>query len=72
MYGKLINNIRYVDDTVGLANSTEELHLMKRIQRAIVEIGLNLNQYKTKWMLVRKTQQPVLVNSTPWIHTNTS
>lgn len=59
MNGEVINNIRYADDTVVLANSLDELrYLMERVQRISEENGLSLNIDKTKWMLVSKTQQP--------------
>ena len=53
--GETINNIRYADDTVILANSLEDLQtLLEKINATIVKYGLNLNTSKTKYMTISK------------------
>ncbi|KAH1021617.1 hypothetical protein HUJ04_011113 [Dendroctonus ponderosae] len=55
--GEWINNVRYADDTVILANNIVELQgVMERIQKVSADHGLNLNISKTKWMVVSKDQ----------------
>ena len=49
-----INNLRYADDTTLMAESEEELHLMKSLLMKVTEesekVGLKLNIQKTKIM----------------------
>lgn len=53
--GKIINNIRYADDTVIIANSPEGLQrLMDAITREGDALGLRINTDKTKTMVVSK------------------
>ena len=49
--GRNINNLRYADDTILLAESEEELksHLMK-VKEESEKVGLKLNIQKTKMM----------------------
>ena len=49
--GRNINNLRYADDTILLAESEEELksHLMK-VKEESEKVGLKLNVQKTKIM----------------------
>ena len=49
--GRNINNLRYADDTILLAESEEELksHLMK-VKEESEKVGLKLNIQKTKIM----------------------
>lgn len=53
--GVPINNFRYADDTVLLANSDIELqYLLERVVEACNEYGLQLNTKKTKYMVISK------------------
>ena len=45
-----INNLRYADDTTLMAESKEELHLMK-VKGESEKVGLKLNIQKTKIMV---------------------
>ena len=46
--GRLLTNLRYADDTVLLAGSSEELQeLLQRVQNKSEEYGLFLNVKKT-------------------------
>lgn len=59
MNGETINNIRYADDTVIIANNNEELQrIVQNIHSASEEYGLSLNTSKTKWMIISKSQHP--------------
>ena len=51
--GRNINNIRYADDTILMAESEEELNsrLMK-VKEESEKVGLKLNIQKTRWYLV--------------------
>lgn len=54
--GETVNNIRYADDTVIIAESQEALqNLLNRISQTGKEYGLNINVRKTKVMAVSKT-----------------
>ena len=45
-----INNLRYVDDTILMAESEEELkNLLKRVNEESQKAGLKLNIEKKKW-----------------------
>ena len=49
--GRNINNLRYADDTILLAESEEELNsLLKKVKEESEKIGLKLNIQKTKIM----------------------
>ena len=49
--GRNINNLRYVDDTILMAESEEELkNLLKRVNEESQKAGLKLNIQKTKIM----------------------
>ena len=52
--GRNINNLRYVDDTILMAESEEELKsLLKEVKKKVEKVGLKLNIQKTKsWHLV--------------------
>lgn len=55
-----INNIRYADDTVLLAETMEGLQqLLDQIVRTSEEFGLTLNIQKTKYMVITKSRIPV-------------
>lgn len=58
--GQTINNIRYADDTVILADSMNKLqHLMDKVNTACKDKGLKMNISKTKFMIISKTiRQP--------------
>jgi len=57
--GKIINNLRYADDTVLIAGSIENLQkILNKVVTAIVNLGLNLNARKTKYMVIDKEQNP--------------
>ena len=49
--GRIINNLRYADDTTLMAESEEELKsLLKKVKEESEEVGLKLNIQKTKIM----------------------
>ena len=53
--GRNINNLRYADDTILLAESEEELNsLLKKVKEESEKIGLKLNIQKTKIMALQK------------------
>ena len=53
--GRNLNNIRYADDTVLIADTEEKLQaLVQALVRASGERGLNLNGSKTKVMVISK------------------
>jgi hypothetical protein len=53
--GNIINNLRYADDTVLLAENPEELqHLVKEVSMKSREYGLEMNIKKTKTMVINK------------------
>ena len=61
--GGNVNNIRYADDTVLLADSAEKLEsLVGALVRASDRYGLKLNTTKTKIMVVTKGSDMVRVN----------
>lgn len=56
--GRNINNIRYADDTVLIADTRQKLQEMLNIVKEESEIkGLTINVRKTKWMVISKNQQ---------------
>ena len=47
--GRNINNLRYADDTILMAESEEELkNLLMKVKEESGKVGLNLNIQKTK------------------------
>ena len=49
--GRIINNLRYADDTTLMAESEEELKsLLMKVKEASEKVGLGLNIQKTKIM----------------------
>ena len=53
--GKVINNIRFADDTVIIASSAEELQrLLSRTSTFCEQYGLKMNVKKTKYMIITK------------------
>ena len=49
--GRIINNLRYADDTTLMAESEEELNsLLMKVKEASEKVGLKLNIQKTKIM----------------------
>jgi ribosome-interacting GTPase 1 len=61
--GTIINNIRYADDMVILAESGEQLQiLMEILNKESEEMGLTINKRKTKTMVFSKTVNPVQLN----------
>ena len=55
--GRLINNLRYADDTTLLCETKEDLmFLLKRVQQLSKEKGLLLNTKKTKIMVLDKNR----------------
>ena len=57
--GKNINNIRYADDTVLIADSEEKLQrLVERVDAAGEEMGLRINRKKTECMVMSKRTAP--------------
>ena len=53
--GEYINNLRYADDTVLIAESEEELQkLVNEVKERSLEYGLKMNTKKTKTMVVRR------------------
>lgn len=54
--GITINNLRYADDTVLLAETLEDLQtIINKIVEVSEEYGLTLNTNKTKYMLITKS-----------------
>ena len=61
--GRNINNIRYADDTVLIADSEEKLQtLVQALVQSSQERGLKLNISKTKVMVVSKSTQNIRTN----------
>ena len=48
--GRNINNFRYADDTILMAESEEELSLLTKVKEESEKVGLKLNIQKTKIM----------------------
>ena len=48
--GRNINNFRYADDTILMAESEEELSLLTKVKEESENVGLKLNIQKTKIM----------------------
>ena len=52
--GRNINNLRYADDTILMAESEEELKsLLMKVKEESEKVGLKLNIQKTKIMVLR-------------------
>ena len=52
IYGKNVNNLRYVDDTTLMAESKEELKsLLMKVKEESEKVGLKFNIQKTKIMV---------------------
>ena len=61
--GRNLNNIRYADDMVLIADSEEKLHnLTTRLQEECTRMGLKINIGKTEVMGVSKRPEPLQVN----------
>lgn len=57
--GVVINNIRYADDTLLVADTPDGLQrLLNRVAEAGLEYGLKLNGAKTKYMIISKDTNP--------------
>ena len=55
--GEIINNLRYADDTVLIAESEEELQkLIDAVKEQSLVYGLKMNKKKTKTMIVRRNE----------------
>lgn len=53
--GEVVNNIRYADDTVIIAENLVDLQeLVNRVNEACKNWGLSINLNKTKYMVVSK------------------
>ena len=50
LLGEKISNLRYTDDTTLMAESKEELNLLKKLKEESEKAGLKLNIQKTKIM----------------------
>ena len=48
--GRNINNLRYADDTILMADSREEKSLLMKVKEQSEKVGLKLNIQKTKIM----------------------
>ena len=48
--GRNINNLRYADDTILMAESEEELSLLMKVKQESEKVGLKLNIQKAKIM----------------------
>ncbi|CAG9834829.1 unnamed protein product [Diabrotica balteata] len=54
--GRVLNNVRYADDTVLIAESAQDLEtLLDRVRSIGEQYGLSINVKKTKTMIVSKT-----------------
>ena len=65
--GRLINNLRYADDTALLADTNQNLqHLMDAARKGSEDMGLSMNMKKTKTMVISKEENhraDILVNN---------
>ena len=50
MAGRNINNLRYADDTILMAESKELKNLLMKVKEKSEKVGLKLNIHKTKIM----------------------
>ena len=63
--GRNINNIRYADDTVLIADSEEKLQrLLSKLSLASKEKGLSINLKKTKVLVASRNENPPVCNLT--------
>ena len=63
--GRNINNIRYADDTVLIADSQEKLQkLLTKLSKVSEEKGLNINLSKTKILVTSNKDNPPQFNIT--------
>ena len=61
--GNIINNLRYADDTVLLADCEEDLQsLVTNIKEESSKYGLEINKKKTKAMVITKNSEVPQVN----------
>ena len=61
--GQNINNIRYADDTVLIADSEEKLQrLLETVNEASEDKGLSINVAKTECMVITKGQEQIRCN----------
>ena len=61
LFVEFINNLRYADDTVLLAESEEELQvLVDAVKEESLKYGLEMNTKKTKTMVIRKNTHEVV------------
>ena len=51
LWGEIINNLRYADDTTLMAESEEELKSLLKVKEESEKIGLKLNIQKMKIMV---------------------
>ena len=51
--GRIINNLRYADDTTFMAQSKELNSLLKKVKEESEKVGLKVNIQKTKIMASR-------------------
>ena len=55
--GRLINNLRYADDTALMADSSEDLqNLVTAVKNESAKLGLNINIKKTKSMVISRSE----------------
>jgi len=55
--GRLINNLRYADDTALMAESSEDLqNLVTAVKNESAKLGLNINIKKTKSMVISRSE----------------
>ncbi|XP_073942535.1 uncharacterized protein [Choristoneura fumiferana] len=56
--GRVINNLRYADDTTLLAQTKEDMeNLLTRLETTSLKFGLSINREKTKMMIVDRAEQ---------------
>uniref|UniRef100_A0A8D8WJF1 Craniofacial development protein 2 n=1 Tax=Cacopsylla melanoneura TaxID=428564 RepID=A0A8D8WJF1_9HEMI len=56
--GRIVNNLRYADDTLIIAKSKGELkRLLEQLNNACAQYGMRINMKKTKTMTVRKIEK---------------
>lgn len=54
--GKIVNNLRYADDTVLLASTQQDLqYILNRVHECSLRAGLNMNVTKTKYLVASGT-----------------
>ena len=61
--GRNVNNIRYADDTVLIADSEDKLQrLVNALERSCREKGLKINKNKTEAMGITKAKEGIRVS----------